>query len=210
MFIQYSTPISGWVQARKKSSLLLHKTVKRLQQRPVSGVIALQLGQRQRGRFQRRQLVRRVRLANPISRRRHVVQGDARQPLQPGIHVEHLAALAPGGVDDDEPQPAGLRRQARLEGGRRLARRLGIQQHRHAPVRMQQRVQAGIGERLPDFQPAAAQAQVQQARAVLGVAHFEWMLQDQQVDAAGQRPHPPADAGALRAQAGGAGGAPRR
>jgi hypothetical protein len=46
---------------------------------------------------------------------------------------------------------------------------------------------------------AGAQAQVQQARAVLGVAHFERMLQHQQRGLAGERRDPAADAGAGRA-----------
>lgn len=203
--------MSRRVQVQCFCGLLLHKTVKRGQQRPITGWIVVDLSKRMRYRFQRRQLVRRMRLADPVARRRHVAQRQARQALQRGIQVQHLAALAPGAVQHGEPEQAGLgqqglvQRRRRRDAQRRVAGRVGIQQDGGSAARFQQAGELGGIEGFADGQAAARQAQVQQARAVLGVAHFERMLQHEQFDGGGHGRRPAADAVALRAQAGGAG-----
>jgi hypothetical protein len=82
-----------------------------------------------------------------------------------------------------------------------------IQQQRRTAACVQQAGQRGGIEELAGHDGAAGQAQVQQARAALGVAHLERMLQHQQRERGIDRRDPAADAGSAGAQAGGAGGA---
>src|SRR3990167_9353450 len=106
-------PVCGWRvlstwAIRKVTELLRHKAVKGRQEglEPVSA--ALQLHQRRTGRLQRRQLVGTVGLADAVAGSSGVLQRQARQGLQRRAEVKHLAALAPGAVENDQAQPGGL------------------------------------------------------------------------------------------------------
>lgn len=168
-------------------------------------------------------------LADQVARCGHRRQRQPLHAVQLRIEGQHLAALAPGAIQHHQPQLVrsqrvrlqrvrvqrvrvqrvvlqrvrsqrprriGFRRQQARSG---FARRLRIQQQ-VATRPLQRRVQRGT-EHLAGQQPAAGQAQVQQARTALGLRDLHRVLQDQHVDLVRRRHDPTAKAGASGSQA---------
>ena len=153
-----------------------------------------------------------MRLADAVARHGQALQRQAWQPLQQRVAVEHLAALAPGAVEHDQPQPGRVAQVGRCQRGwwrqaqGAALRRIGVEQHR-LPRTVQQGAQGGLVKDFAHHHAAVGQAQVQQPGAALGLRHLLRVLQDQHVHRVLHRCHPPADTAGQRAQADGAVGA---
>ena len=181
---------SGGISGRAwpQSGLLCQQALKGLPQCVRSRIGGGELRQCAGRRFQGAALVCGLGLAqSAIVRGRQVRQRQARQYLQSGVGVQHLAAFTPCAIKHDEPQRARCGRRARPRRAGCQAQRAAVgcwrvQQNavaRHivrVPWRVQPVVQLHGVELFTHFQSAALQAQVQQARRALGLQHFRRVL----------------------------------
>ncbi len=144
-----------------------------------------------------------MRLANGIHRSGRIPQRQARQALQGGALVQHLAALAPGGVQHHQAQLCRVHELRRIQGcWHGVACVIGGRVEQHGvPGLLQQCLQGRCVKALAHHHAAVGQAQVQQARAVLGVPHLQRVLQDQDFGRLVRGRDPLADAHAGRARA---------
>lgn len=160
-------------------------------------------------------------LADGVAGVLHILEGQARQGLQCRVEIEHLAAFAPGAVDDHQPKSLWRLRPGQRQGtggsqpqGCILLCGIGVEQQAVAwrtigisigicicicpagPSSMQSRFQLGGIEFLAHHDPAMRQAQMQQMPRALGFVHLHGMHEDQHFDLMRDRLGQRADAGA--------------